>query len=244
MSEVETKVIHLDPAMDNKAEVMRCSLPGHRPSLPFYSFEEYDLHYTKSHLNRCTACRCNFPTSHLLSLHQTEFHDPFVSVLRERGEKIYACFAEDCDEKCSSPRERTMHLMDEHMFPKNYDFHVVKDGIDRKTSMLREEKPERKRRRSLTLEKKSKVQSAEWTTKGVRTVMDIDQRETKTVELNLLKTQPLAPPAPELDAIGPSTAPDEAMEIEDLVGAMSALRFLPPSVRFGKGKGRPKSSKR
>lgn len=132
-----------------------------------------------------------------------------------------------------------MHLMDKHMFPKNYDFHIVKNGIDRKTSMLREEKPERTRRRSLTLEKKSEMQSAGRTAKDA----DTDQRKTKTLEL-----KPLAPPAPQLDAIAASsiaatTAPREAVEIDDLVGAMSSLRFVPPSVRFGKGKGRPKSSK-
>jgi hypothetical protein len=38
------KIVQLDPACSGAAtvEVMRCSLPGHRPDLPFRSFDDYE----------------------------------------------------------------------------------------------------------------------------------------------------------------------------------------------------------
>lgn len=69
-----------------KAE-MRCSLPPHRQTLLFSSYEEYEVHYNKTHVNRCIECRKNFPTEHFLNLHIEENHDALISVKRERGEK-------------------------------------------------------------------------------------------------------------------------------------------------------------
>lgn len=68
-------------------EAMRCSLPPHRNTLTFATFEEYDIHYAKTHVNRCVECRKNFPTTHFLNLHIEENHDSLISVRRERGEK-------------------------------------------------------------------------------------------------------------------------------------------------------------
>lgn len=80
------KIVHLDRSGEAPVE-MRCSLPGHRQTLSFTSFEEYDVHYAKTHVNRCVECRKNFPTEHFLNLHIEENHDALVSVRRERGEK-------------------------------------------------------------------------------------------------------------------------------------------------------------
>lgn len=83
------KIVHLDRESGEAPPVieMRCSLPGHRQTLSFISFEEYDVHYAKTHVNRCVECRKNFPTEHFLNLHIEENHDALVSVKRERGEK-------------------------------------------------------------------------------------------------------------------------------------------------------------
>lgn len=83
------KIVHLDRESGEAPPVieMRCSLPGHRQTLSFTSFEEYDVHYAKTHVNRCVECRKNFPTEHFLNLHIEENHDALVSVKRERGEK-------------------------------------------------------------------------------------------------------------------------------------------------------------
>jgi hypothetical protein len=84
-----TKIVHLDRESGEPPAVteMRCSLPGHRQTVSFTSFEEYDVHYAKAHVNRCIECRRNFPTEHFLNLHIEENHDALVSVRRERGEK-------------------------------------------------------------------------------------------------------------------------------------------------------------
>lgn len=83
------KIIQLDPNSGEATQAieMRCSLPGHRQTLTFSTFEDYDVHYAKVHVNRCLECRKNFPTEHFLNLHIEENHDALVSVRRERGEK-------------------------------------------------------------------------------------------------------------------------------------------------------------
>lgn len=41
-------------------------------SVPFNSFEAYEVHYLQAHTNRCMECHRNFPTEHLLHLHIRE----------------------------------------------------------------------------------------------------------------------------------------------------------------------------
>ncbi len=83
------KILHLDKESGEATQVteMRCSLPPHRGTLTFASYEEYDVHYAKTHVNRCLECKKNFPTEHFLNLHIEENHDSLVSVRRERGER-------------------------------------------------------------------------------------------------------------------------------------------------------------
>ncbi|KIM94950.1 hypothetical protein OIDMADRAFT_21229 [Oidiodendron maius Zn] len=179
---------------------MRCSLPPHHQTLLFSSYEEYEVHYNKTHVNRCIECRKNFPTEHFLNLHIEENHDALISVKRERGEKTYSCFVEDCDKKCSTPQKRRLHLIDKHLFPKDYDFYIINDGIDYRSSLL---KSGRQRMRN----------------SAAQQMMDADdkiQGRSSTLE---------------------STTEDDSHDIEGLTGAMSALKFVPPSVRFGRGRG-------
>jgi hypothetical protein len=84
-----SKIIHLDSESGEAqpASEMICSLPPHRQTLSFATYEEYEVHYLKTHTNRCTECRKNFPTEHFLNLHIEENHDSLVSVRKERGEK-------------------------------------------------------------------------------------------------------------------------------------------------------------
>jgi len=85
-----SKIIQLDSESGEQtpsATQMLCSLAGHRQTLSFASYEEYEVHYNKAHVNRCLECRKNFPTDHFLNLHIEETHDALVSVKRERGDK-------------------------------------------------------------------------------------------------------------------------------------------------------------
>ncbi|KAL1634055.1 hypothetical protein SLS58_010849 [Diplodia intermedia] len=107
-SEPVIKYVHVD-SPDTSASapaVMKCQLPGHRP-LEFATYEEYDVHYHKTHVNRCSECKKNFPSELILDLHFAEIHDPINEARKARGEKI------------------------------DYDFAIIKDGIDGRSSMLR-----------------------------------------------------------------------------------------------------------
>ncbi|KAI9843451.1 MAG: hypothetical protein M1837_006297 [Sclerophora amabilis] len=227
------------------AEVMRCSLPPHSEAIPFASYEDYEVHYTKVHVNRCSECKKSFPTEHFLGLHIEEYHDPLNEARKARGEKIYGCFVEGCDRKCSSPQKRRRHLIDKHMFPKEYDFSVVNDGIDKRSSLLRSQRHRRRssaaahaaqieqraRRRSGTLEAtKEQEQSGHGnsspTPKG--DVMSPNPDE-------LASSDPI-PVAPEMVTFGTSEAQSTDQEMADLATSMSALKFVPPSIRFGRGK--------
>ncbi|OJD30867.1 c2h2 type zinc finger domain protein [Diplodia corticola] len=132
------KYVHVDSADASRSPtaVMECQLPGHAP-LEFATYEDYDVHYHKTHVNRCSECRKNFPSDLILGLHFAEVHDPINDARKARGEKIYACFAEDCDKKCSTPAKRRMHMVAKHQFPEEYDFAIIKDGINGRSSMLR-----------------------------------------------------------------------------------------------------------
>lgn len=216
-----SKITHLDlpSGQAGPATQMYCSLPPHRETLSFTSYEEYEVHYNQAHVNRCLECRKNFPTGHFLNLHIEENHDALVSVRKERGEKTvsvpyiwlvdgsepcltklqYSCFVEDCDRKCSTPQKRRMHLIDKHLFPKEYDFYVINDGIDHRCSLLRSG---RQQRRSSTTQHMADANS-------------VHRRDSSTLK---------------------STSED-GQDMEGLTGAMSALNFVPPSVRFGRRQG-------
>jgi hypothetical protein len=117
-----------------------------------------------------------------------------------------------------------MHLIDKHMFPKDYDFYVVNDGIDRRSSMLRSG---RHQRRSSAQHHMTEIE--ERTRRRASTLEIVDPEEDE-------KGVPKSPVNPEV-LTPPSSRDDEDME--DLSGAMSALKFVPSSVRFGgRGRGR------
>ncbi len=67
-------------------EVMWCNLPPHQ-AVSFSSFAEYEVHYQKHHVSRCSACQRNFPSDHYLGLHIAENHDPLNEARREKGER-------------------------------------------------------------------------------------------------------------------------------------------------------------
>lgn len=99
-----SKIPHLDTEGGEASdlEVMRCSLPPHRETLSFATFEDYEVHYSQAHVNRCLECRRNLPTEHFLNLHIEENHDSLVAARRSRGERtvgqrvftIYSYFVE------------------------------------------------------------------------------------------------------------------------------------------------------
>ena len=91
--EPRTKIVSLSRDGENDdgegreqagSAIMSCLL--HRERMDFPTYDAYEAHYTKEHLNRCIECRRNFPSPLYLSLHGDEWHDPFVAVKRDKGE--------------------------------------------------------------------------------------------------------------------------------------------------------------
>ncbi|KAM5351544.1 hypothetical protein ACJ41O_004267 [Fusarium nematophilum] len=204
---------------------MRCTLPPHREHLAFKSYDEYEVHYQKSHTNRCLECHKNFPSEHLLNVHIEEYHDPLVSVKREKGEHTYSCFVEGCERKCMTHQKRRMHLIDKHMYPKNFFFAVTRDGVDGRRSLLNDNSHHRRR---------SSTNSQ--ATKGARrraSLLEADGAKSPEEP----KTQHVSGPQnmPKAEEKQDKNVPADT-DMADLTGAMSSLTFVPPSVRFGRGR--------
>ncbi|OAQ84512.1 zinc finger domain-containing protein [Purpureocillium lilacinum] len=216
-----SKIPELDTAIDDTQDdscTMRCSLPPHKSPISFSSYGDYETHYHQFHTNRCLECSKNFPSDHLLGVHIEEWHDPLVKVRRDKGEHTYSCFVEGCDRKCLTHQKRRMHMIDKHMYPKNFFFSVTKDGIDGRRSLLVDHGHHRRR-------SSASVQSKE------------TRRRASTLE------EPQAGPGPERSPAvgveeGSTKNPKETQDADmaDLTGALSALQFVPPSVRFGRGR--------
>ncbi|KAJ5181067.1 Zinc finger C2H2 [Penicillium cf. griseofulvum] len=196
----------IDSGTNILPEVMHCSLPPHRETLLFTSYEDYEVHYLQSHVNRCSECSKNFPTGHLLNLHIEENHDPLAAARRARGDKTFGCFIEDCERKCSTPQKRRLHLIDKHMFPRSYNFYIVNDGIDTQTSMLR---PMNSHRRRLS------------------TSSALEGRLRRRSSAS--QSNPPTIPIPEKKS-------SNEMDIDELEKSMSALKFVPTSVTRNRNK--------
>lgn len=199
---------------DGPKHVISCALPPHEP-LNFNTYEDYEVHYHKSHVNRCLDCGRNLPTGHFLSLHIAENHDPLSATRRDRGEKTYHCFVEDCDKICRTPQKRRMHLVDKHMFPKNYDFYIVNHGVDNRTSML-------KQPGGANRQKKSNIRTA----------------QNDTGKSHNIDRLPSATDHTDMDElpVRNDNSPAKDVSMDEITDSVAALKFVPKSVTFGRGR--------
>ncbi|KAJ4987131.1 hypothetical protein SVAN01_07419 [Stagonosporopsis vannaccii] len=248
---VDVKLVHLDAdlAVSEQPAVMKCLLPPHQP-LAFASFEDYDVHYQKTHMNRCSECHKNFPDEHILHLHIAENHDPFNAARRERGEQTYACLVPTCDRLCSTAPKRRMHCIDKHQFPKNYDFFIINDGIDRRSSMLR---PAHRRRSSTvnSLSSEPCRRRAESFTDAAGEAMEViphdeteqtNSQQHRTSRSSHIKLRGRGgfshPQARSRHDAAQDLSAVHADSVDKLASSMSALHFVPHSVRMARGRGR------
>ncbi|KAI2466023.1 hypothetical protein F4781DRAFT_370834 [Annulohypoxylon bovei var. microspora] len=225
-----TKITELDEytADDNSNTfTMKCSLPPHRDVLSFKTYSEYEAHHNRTHTNRCVECGKNFPSEHLLHIHIEECHDAFAIVKREKGEHTYSCFVEGCDRKCGTPQKRRSHLIDKHMYPKNYFFAVTKEGVDGRQSLLLEGGHRRRRSSTATNGSGSKSTGRRQSLRQTESAKPVAEEPAKEVSKQVSS---------------PAEVPDTDME--DLAGAMSALQFIPATIRFGHRKGKTGFAKR
>ncbi len=109
------------------------------------------------------------------------------------------------------------------MFPKNYDFLIVNDGIDKRSSMLRS----RHRRASSAAERavRREKQAGIMGGQKLETSIPVDEGEDVTEAKG-------AEHVPKSTANGASAS---EVEMDVITSGMSALKFVPPSVRFGRG---------
>ena len=117
-----------------------------------------------------------------------------------------------------------MHLQAKHYFPKDYDFFIVNDGIDKRSSMLRQRHRRRSSAASRALhrgQKPSGLSNGD-TTSSLKEIAQDDVQPTLSRE------------SWEKNSLGMSPALRSG-EMDDLTSTMSALKFVPPSVRFGRG---------
>ncbi|KAK3302483.1 uncharacterized protein B0T15DRAFT_307269 [Chaetomium strumarium] len=213
------KIAELDTSESEEDREVKiyCALPPHKEPLQFSSYGNYETHYRDKHTNRCLQCRKNFPSAHFLSLHIEETHDSFSEVRKERGERTFSCFVEGCDKKCTTPHKRKMHLIDKHMYPRSFFFAITREGIDGRQSLLQERPRRRRESTSAMPSPRGSFQG-----QGQRPVADQPQASADSHVV--------------ADSTEKETEQQPDQEMEDLAGAMAALRFVPMSVRFGRGK--------
>ncbi|KAI8137548.1 hypothetical protein BJV82DRAFT_634784 [Fennellomyces sp. T-0311] len=96
--------------------------------LSFPSTAAYEAHYEARHRHVCLACCKVFPNDYFLQLHLDEFHDMLLQIRRERGEKVFRCFVQNCKKSFMTPKMRRLHLIDKHHFPQYYDFNIIASG--------------------------------------------------------------------------------------------------------------------
>lgn len=111
-------------------------------------------------------------------------------------------------------------MIDKHMYPKNFFFAVTKEGIDGRRSLLVENGHGHTRRRSSTATQSKETRRRE------------DTREPSDGK----KSPETAPSVVKPEDKNAKTESKVDTEMEDLTGAMSSLQFVPPSVRFGRGR--------
>lgn len=123
-----------------------------------------------------------------------------------------------------------MHLIDKHMFPKNYDFFIVNSGIDRRSSMLR---PRHRQASSASSRVLLRDRQGSISQKPATTL----EHSHGEIQMDIEKTP--VPAAEDLNATTPKrhlqTPSSTDVDMETLASNMSTLRFVPPSVRFGRG---------
>lgn len=106
-------------------------------------------------------------------------------------------------------------------YVQTYDFFIVNTGIDKRSSMLR---PKHRRQSSAAM----RASQREHRSNGQ--VLDASESSIKPEASKLPESIREITDSP-ASSQGPATNPD----VDDLTSTMSVLKFIPPSVRFGRG---------
>jgi hypothetical protein len=117
------------------------------------------------------------------------------------------------------------------MFPKNYDFFIVNSGIDKRSSMLRS----RHRKLSSAATRASARDQKPVSSSGACDALELDSGSSlpDSPMMSSDAAQNTTSDERAKDSIDPREFHDAA--VEDLTSTMSTLKFIPTSVRFGRG---------
>ena len=113
-----------------------------------------------------------------------------------------------------------MHLIDKHLYPRNFFFAVTKEGIDGRRSLLLERG--HRHRRSSTITVDSSLNPNSHGANAATTDQQADPEVLQQATAREARNKDDSQDAPDVD-------------MDDLAGAMSSLRFVPTSIRFGRG---------
>lgn len=89
----------------------------------FILLEFYPSHVENYHNNRCSKCKQNFISNHILNLHIDECHNPFLNEFDN-----LKCFEVHCNETFENHNERIKHLIKKHDYPSFFDFDMIFSG--------------------------------------------------------------------------------------------------------------------
>lgn len=128
-----------------------------------------------------------------------------------------------------TPQRRRLHLIDKHVYPKNYFFAVTKEGIDGRNSLLLEA-GHRRRKQPPNFQPKGS-QKRDGPNPG-SDKNDGDDRSPGNAS-EVADSQPSGNPSSDGDTRSAKEEGDDQME--GLTGAMSALKFIPRNIQFGRG---------
>jgi hypothetical protein len=125
-----------------------------------------------------------------------------------------------------TPQKRRLHLIDKHMYPKNFFFAVTRDGVDGRRSMLLE--GGHRQRRSSTTAMHARRNSV---IKSVRADQN-DEDQHRSADGNITQDP------------SPVRSNGSDAEMDGLAGALSSLKFVPRGLQFGRGGGKAGFAKR
>jgi hypothetical protein len=92
----------------------------------FATPHEYEIHYELTHRHRCETCKTSWINKRLLSMHETENHDIFFKLRKEKETSpSYSCFLAHCNKKFTSEKTRKRHMIDAHRFSPDFPFTFI-----------------------------------------------------------------------------------------------------------------------
>ncbi len=196
------------------------------------SVQSYDLHVNKFHMNRCSICTADFASDRLLDMHISELHDSYFAVLSKK-KASYCCVVEGCEVMSWSNKERRKHLLNDHQFPRTYDFH-------RPAKYRKNHKAEENRKQHQKQKQRCEAVAAEEDGDGDgASAMAIDAGIATATALVEQVGQEKQPGAAGMDVQKQHKSDDDNGDMDCLVDAMARVRVIPEHISFGRrGRGR------